>query len=331
MSEVLILSQKEVAASLPMQRVIDAVRSAYISFSSGRVQIAPVVHLDVAQYNGELDIKSGFVEDFNLIGTKIASGYYDNHKLGLPPGVAVIVLMDLRTSMPVAIIDGTYITATRTGAAGAVAASVLAREESSIIGVIGAGTQGRMQVAALNELFSLTEVRIWDKFEDSAKGYAAEMSEKFGIGVIQDSNPMNVVRGADIIVTATPSREAIVKNDWIHEGVHINAIGADGEGKQELDPYIIKRADKVVVDSLSQCRRIGEIQHALRMNLIGEHEIYAEIGQILNGEKLGRESNEEITLFDSTGIAALDIAAANIAVQQAKEKGIGKTLKLLDM
>ncbi len=331
MSEVLILSQQEVASSLSMRLVIDAVRDAYISFSSGRVKIAPVVHLDVEQYHGEIDIKSGFVEDFNLIGTKIASGYYENHKLGLPPGVAVIILMDLKTSLPLAILDGTYITASRTGAAGAVAASVLAKKESHVIGVIGAGTQARMQIHALNEIFSIEEIRVWNKNEASAKKYAKEMSEKMGINVIQYSNPEFVVRGADIIVTTTPSREAIVKAEWIEEGMHINAIGADAEGKQELDPYIIKRANKVVVDSFIQCRRIGEIQHALRMNLIHDDDIYAEIGQILKGEKPGRESSKEITLFDTTGIAALDIAAANIVFQHAKQQGIGKFFKLLDL
>jgi ornithine cyclodeaminase/alanine dehydrogenase-like protein (mu-crystallin family) len=118
--------------------------------------------------------------------------------------------------------------------------------------------------------------------------------------------------------------------EWIQEGVHINAIGADGPGKQELDPFIVKRADKVVVDSLNQCRIIGEIQHALADGLITEDDVYAEIGQILIGEKIGRETNEEITLFDATGLAAQDIAAANIVYKQAKEKGIGRVVSLLD-
>ncbi|MFX1369738.1 MAG: ornithine cyclodeaminase family protein, partial [Promethearchaeota archaeon] len=139
MSEVLILSQEEVQGYLPMGKTIEAVREAYIAFAKGRVELAPVAHLDVKQYNGEVDIKSGYVEDFALIGTKIASGFYDNHKLGLPPGVAIIVLMDMKTSMPVAIMDGTYITAYRTGAAGAVAASVLARKDSKKVGVVGTG------------------------------------------------------------------------------------------------------------------------------------------------------------------------------------------------
>ncbi|MDF1538756.1 MAG: ornithine cyclodeaminase family protein [Candidatus Thorarchaeota archaeon] len=331
MSEVLILSRKEVESCLPMRETITAVKNAYIAYASNRVQIAPVVHLDVKQYDGEVDIKSGYIEDFNLIGTKIASGYYQNHKLGLPPGVAVIILMDLKTSLPLAIMDGTYITAYRTGAAGAVAASVLARNDSSVIGVIGAGTQARMQIMALQEIFSLTEIRVWDKYEEAAIKYANEMCKQFGIEVHAHSEPEKVVRGADIVVTVTPSRQPIVKADWIDNGIHINAIGADGPGKQELDPLIVKRADKVVVDSIKQCVKIGEIQHAIAQGLISEGDIHAEIGEILLGKKSGRKTEEEVTMFDSTGIAAQDIAAAHIVYQQAKERKIGRSVNLLDI
>ena len=329
MSEVLILTRKEVESCLSMKRTIDAVREAYIAFANDRVQMPPVMHLDVEKYNGEVDIKSGFVEDFDLIGTKIASGYYDNHKLGLPPGIAVIVLLDLKTSMPLAIMDGTYITAYRTGAAGAVAASVLARKDSTKVGIIGAGTQGRMQVLALKELFQLEEVRVWDIDEKIAQKYSIEMSELLGIDVKNFTNREEVVRGSDIVVTVTPSKKALVEVEWIEKGMHINAIGADGPGKQEHDPAIVKLADKVVVDSLSQCKRIGEIQHALSLGLIKEQDVHGEIGEILIGKKVGRESDDEITFFDSTGLAAQDIAAAHVVLKAAKEKNLGYSTELM--
>ncbi|MHA1637688.1 MAG: ornithine cyclodeaminase family protein [Candidatus Thorarchaeota archaeon] len=331
MSEVRILSQSEVESCLSMSETIQAVKGAYIAYSEKRAKMAPVAHLDVSKYNGEVDIKSGYIEDFGLIGTKIASGYYDNHRLGLPPGVAVIVLMDLKTSMPIAIMDGTYITAYRTGAAGAVAASVLARKDTSSVGVIGAGTQGRMQILALQEIFSLSEIRVWDKYEKIARKYADEMSKQLGIDVVAHSDPEKVVCDSDLIVTVTPSKEPIVKVDWIDDGMHINAIGADGQGKQELDPLIAKRADKVVVDSIAQCVRIGEIQHAIAQGLISEENIHSEIGKILLGEKPGRETDKEVTMFDSTGLAAQDIAAAHIVYQQAQERNIGHAVKLLDV
>ena len=330
MSKIIILSQNEVKSCLPMSEAIRAVREAYIAFAKGRVKMPPVMHLDVSQYNGEVDIKSGYIEDLGLIGTKIASGFYENYKLGLPPGIAVIILMDLKTGIPVAIMDGTYVTAYRTGAAGAVAAKVLARKDSKIIGVVGAGTQARMQILALREVFSLKEIKVWDINTTGRDRYVEEMSEQLKIPIEPVEDIKDAVIEADIIVTVTPSRKALVMKEWIQEGVHINAIGADGPGKQELDPFIVKRADKVVVDSLNQCRIIGEIQHALADGLIIEDDVYAEIGQILIGEKKGRETNEEITLFDATGLAAQDIAAANIVFKQAKEKGIGRVVSLLD-
>ncbi|MGY5859511.1 MAG: ornithine cyclodeaminase family protein [Candidatus Thorarchaeota archaeon] len=329
MSEVLILTRKEVESCLSMKRTIEAVKEAYMAFANDRVQMPSVMHLDVDKYNGEVDIKSGFVEDFDLIGTKIASGYYDNHKLGLPPGMAVIVLLDLKTSMPLAIMDGSYITAYRTGAAGAVAASVLARKDSAKVGIIGAGTQGRMQVLALKEIFQLEEIRVWDIEEKMATKYSTEMSELLGIDVKNFTNREDVVRGSDIVVTVTPSKKALVNKDWIEKGMHINAIGADGPGKQEMDPAIVKLADKVVVDSFSQCKRIGEIQHALSQGLIQDSDIHAEIGEILIGKKVGRESEDEITFFDSTGLAAQDIAAAHVVLEAAREKKLGYSTELM--
>jgi alanine dehydrogenase len=327
-SKVLILSQEEVKKCLPMKDAIEAVKEAYKAFASGRAQLTPVVHMNLQKYNGEIDIKSGYVEDFQLIGTKIGSGFFDNPKIGLPSTLAVIVLMDIKTSVPLAILDGTYITHVRTGAAGAVAASVLARKDSDTVGLIGAGSQGRMQVLGLHQIFRLKKVAVFDQVESSRINYASEMSELLGIEVQAVDNARDAVIDADIIVTVTPSRLAIVKNEWITDGVHINAIGADAPGKQELDPRIMPRA-KIVVDSLAQCRVIGEIQHALSQGLIKEDDVHAEIGQVLNGEKSGRENDEEITLFDSTGLAVQDIAAANVVYRLAREKNIGVNVRIL--
>ncbi|MFX1266079.1 MAG: ornithine cyclodeaminase family protein [Promethearchaeota archaeon] len=329
MDEVVILSQSEVRECLPMSKAIEAVRTAYSAYAQGRVQMPQVQHLDVREFRGEVDVKSGFVEDFGLIGTKIATGFYDNLKLGLPPGVAVIVLMDLRTSMPLAIMDGTYITAYRTGAAGAVAAGVLARKDSRNVGILGAGTQGRMQLLALKELFDIERVRVWDIERDRALGYSREIQQYLGIEVMVADTPADVVPRADILVTATPSRKPLIMVDHIHDGLHINAIGADGPGKQELDPLIMTRASKIVVDSLAQCRHIGELQHGFAQGLVDEESVHAEIGEILIGNKSGRESADEITLFDSTGLSAQDIAAANVVFQVAKETGLGKRVNLL--
>jgi ornithine cyclodeaminase/alanine dehydrogenase len=327
-SEIIILSQQEVRSCLPMSDAIKAVTDAYKAFAMGQVEMPPVVHLDVAKYRGEVDIKAGAAENFELIGMKIASGYYDNPKLGLPPGFAVIILLDLKTSLPLAIMDGSYITAVRTGAAGAVAASVLARKDVRRVGVIGSGTQGRMQVLALNELYPLEQVKVFNINKTNSETYADEMSKRLNIEVQAVDTAKKAVSDVNVVVTAVPSKKAMVMDEWIEDGVHINAFGADGPGKQELDPKIMKRA-KIVVDSLKQCRVIGEIQHALAQGLIQETDIHAEIGEILLGNKVGRETEDEITLFDSTGLAVQDIAAANVVYQLAQQKGMGQRVKLL--
>jgi len=312
-----------------MKDAIDAVRVAYSAYAKGRVQMPAVQHLDVQKYNGEVDIKSGFVEDFRLIGTKIASGFYDNVKKGLPPGIAIIVLLDLETSIPLAIMDGSHITAYRTGAAGAVAASVLAKKSSTHVGVLGAGTQGRMQLIALKELFDIEHAKVWDIEPNMVRRYVDEMSNALSIDIQAVDRPEKLVADADILVTATPSRKALIPVSVVHDGLHINAIGADGPGKQELDPQIMVRASKIVVDSLSQCIHIGEIQHAIRQGLIRKDDVHAEIGEILNGDKLGRENDSELTVFDATGISAQDIAAAKMVLDEAKRRGLGKRIDLL--
>lgn len=330
MEDTIILTQSEVQSCLSMKEAIKAVKVAYSAFAQGRVQMPSVQHLDVHQYNGEVDIKSGFVEDFGLMGTKIASGFYENHKKGLPPGIAVIVLLDLETSMPLAIMDGSHITAYRTGAAGAVAAEVLARKDSKRVGIVGTGTQGRMQLLALKELFDIQDVKVWNIERNSAEKYRDEMTKNLSVDIQVVETPNDVVHDADILVTVTPSRKALVSVDVIPDGLHINAIGADGPGKQELDPLIMTRASRIVVDSLAQCREIGEIQHALRKGLISESRIHGEIGEVINGTKAGRESDDEITIFDSTGLSAQDIAAAKIVYETAKERGLGKKIDLFN-
>ena len=230
--------------------------------------------------------------------------------------------------MPLAIMDGTHVTAYRTGAAGAVAASVLAQKGSRSVGIVGTGTQGRMQLIALKELFHIQQAKVWNINRSSAEEYRDQMSKMLSIDIEVVDTPGAVVPDVDILVTATPSKKALINEDVIHEGLHINAIGADGPGKQELDPKIMTRVSKIVVDSFEQCRKIGEIQHALRLGLINDSSIHAEIGEIINGNKSGRETESEVTIFDSTGLSAQDIAAAKIVFETARKKRLGKRVNL---
>jgi alanine dehydrogenase len=326
MSEVLVLSASDVRKLASMRDIIGAVEDAFKAFGKGTSKLAPIILTLVDKFEGEHEIKSGYVENYS-IGAKIITYYKNNRARGLPSLFGVIVLNDLQDGRPIAIVDGTYITASRTGAAGAVAAKYLARRDSHFVGVIGAGTQGRYQVAALNEIMEISSVKVYDKIPKSASDYVKEMSSKYKFRISQTDTPEFAVEDADIVVTVTPSTGPIVLNDWIREGTHINAIGADSPGKQELDPLIVPRA-KVVVDSIAQCVERGEIQTAVRTGLLKKENIYAELSEIVLGRKPGRQTAEEITLFDATGMAVQDITTAYTVYQLAKKRGLGTEVRL---
>lgn len=281
----------------------------------------------IDKYEGEHEIKSGYVDNY-CIGTKIVTFYKNNRSRYDRPALSgTIVLNDLNDGRALAIIDGTYITASRTGAAGAVAAKYLARKNSANIGVIGAGTQGRYQVSALNEVLGISSVKVYDVLSESAAKYVKEMTGKYPFDIEQAESPRQAVQDADLIITATPSTKPIILNEWVSEGVHINAIGADSPGKQELDPRIVARA-KVIVDSMTQCVERGEIQAAIRQGLLRKEDIYAELAEIVLGRKSGRSTAKEITIFDATGLAVQDVTTAYTVYSLAQKKGLGATVRL---
>jgi alanine dehydrogenase len=239
--------------------------------------------------------------------------------------MAVIVLNDPKTGMPLALMDGTWITAMRTGAASAVATKYLAKKEAKTLGVVGAGFQAITQIAAISKVKKLKEILVYDIREEAIEKLAKVLAkEKIKIkkGKIEE------VCQKDILVTATPAREPIIKKEWIRPGIHINAIGADAEGKEELEPEILKNA-KIVVDCWEQASHSGEINVPLAKGLIKKEDIYGELGEIVSGKKPGREKEEEITLFDSTGLAIQDLYTANLVYKEAKRRKIGKEIKII--
>lgn len=328
MVDILVLSASDVKRLLTMRDIIGAVEEAFRAYGKGSSKLAPIINTMIDKYDGEHEIKSGYVEDY-CVGAKIVTYYKNNRsRYDLPNLWGIIVLNDLDDGRPLAVIDGTYITASRTGAAGAVAAKYLARKDSKIVGVIGAGTQGRYQISALNEILKIETVKVYDNVSRMAGSYVEEMSRQFNFKIEQAQTAEQAVQGADVIITATPSTKPIILNDWIKEGVHINAIGADAPGKQELDEAIVPRA-KLVVDNLTQCVERGEIQTAIRHGLLKKEDVYSELSDIVLARKLGRTNSKEITLFDATGMAVQDITTAYTVLQLAKKKGLGATISIV--
>jgi len=330
--QTLLLSDDEVKSLLSMNEVIEAVESAFKEKGLGRVQMPAKIYLFYKKYNGDLRAMPSYLEELDISAVKIVNVHPDNRtKYGLPTVMATIVLVDPKSGAPIAIMGGTTITAMRTGASGAVAAKYLARKNSKVVGLVGAGVQARTQLIGLLTLYGkLEEVRVCDKVEEARDKFIAEMEPKYGrlCSLIPVGSVKEAVEGADIVVTATPSRQPIVKNEWVSAGMHLNCIGADAPGKEELEPEILKRA-KIIVDDIEQAVHSGEINVPISKGILTEHDIWAEIGEVVAKIKPGRESEEEITIFTSTGLAIQDAVTAHLAYKKALEKGIGKTIEIV--
>lgn len=324
MEKLLFLSRKNLESMLRLNEVIEAVKQGFLCFHRGEALAYPVVREFLPKYEGIFGIKSGFVETGDYLGFKAGGYWKDNPKKGIPGHQSLIVLYDPETGVPQSVVDGNFITIIRTGAVGAIASTYLARKNSRSAAIIGCGTQGRIQLTALRMNFDLPDVRCYDSVAESSKTYAEAMSIP-GSPVKCFKHPEEAVKGSDIVVTTTPSTEPIVIDHWVSKGTHINAMGADTKGKQEIDIKLYQKS-KIVVDDFRQCSELGETQHNL--DFVRTQGIHAQLGEIIAGEKPGRENDDEITLFDATGIAFQDLVTAGLALSLAKEKRIGTWVEL---
>jgi len=309
----LLLKKEEVRSLLKIEAVIASVEEGYKAYSTGKTIQPQIVSIELPEQNGEMDIKAGYSHNTGMISVKCASGFYDNQEKGtFPNSMSTVLLFNGDTGFPVCIMDGSLITGCRTGAAGAVSARLLARKDSKTAAVIGTGEQARMQILALKAVMNIKTVRIWGRSPEKMESYRKEMMAQTDCLIELCITPEEAVKYADIIITATPSKSPIVKREWVRPGTHIIAAGADMEGKQELEATIFQNA-RIVVDHIDQCITRGETQNPLRFGLINESDIYCEIGQILLGLKQGRTDDQEITIFDMTGMAVQDnITAAKV-------------------
>ncbi|MEM0499131.1 MAG: alanine dehydrogenase [Methanothrix sp.] len=323
--EILWLSEDDVRSVLTMEDAIQAVESAFAEHGLGNVQMPPKSYLYYE--HGDLRTMPAYIKKLEATGVKIVNSHPGNPEMGLPSVMAVVILNSVETGAPLALMGGTYLTAVRTGAAGGIAAKHLARRDSSAVGIIGAGAQARTQIMALAKLFDLEAVRVMDRRKERARAFVSDVS-----GFLEcECVPVSDARDAcdcDILVTATPSRAPVVLSEWVRDGTHINAIGADAPGKQELDPRLLRRA-KVVVDDLSQAIHSGEVNVPISRGEYRSDEIHAQLGEIVAGKIPGRENDMEITIFDSTGLAIQDIAVASLVYRRARELSIGTLLEFM--
>ena len=320
----LLLKKEEVAHLICMREVIAAVEEAYQAFNSGQVDQPDYIGIDLPEPRGDIDFKLGYYAGNEMISMKASSGGFLNNPAehGVPSGMGTILLFDARSCALACVMDGSLITGLRTGAAGAVSVKALARKDAKVVTSIGTGNQARMQIRAINEVMRIEAIHAWDNHPETLRRFKADIESEFDIPVTMAASKQAAVERADILVTTTRGKGSLVEAAWVKPGTHIVAIGTDAQGKQELDPEIFRNA-KIVNDSILQCTTKGETWHPLQRQIIARADIHAEIGEILLGRKPGRENDQEITIFDSTGMAIQDNTTATTIYRNALEGGVG--------
>jgi alanine dehydrogenase len=327
----LLLKKEEVSRLICMKEVIGTVEEAYKAYNSNQVIQPPYTGIDLPSHRGEIDFKLGYYQGNEMISMKASSGGFKNNptEYGVPNGMGTILLFDARSCALVCVMDGSLITGLRTGACGAVSVKALARKNARKVTSIGTGNQARMQIRAIKEVMKIEEIHAWDNHTETLAKYKTDIESEFGIPVIMASSKKEAVEQADILITTTRGKGSLVEADWVKPGTHIVAIGTDQQGKQELDPEIFRNA-KVVVDSIEQCIEKGETWHPLNKKIIAKDEIHGEIGAILLGKKPGRENDEEVTIFDSTGMAIQDNTTSTRIYRNALEGKVGTFFEFIE-
>lgn len=318
-----ILTRQDIQKALPMPQAIEAVRDAFIQLSAGQAEVPLRTALDVARHNGVTLFMPAYLSVDDQMALKIVSVYDDNPNRGLPLIHALVVVVDAKTGAPAAILDGTYLTALRTGAASGAATEVLARPDARVAAIFGAGVQGRTQLEAVCAVRSIEEAWIYDVDLERAARYADEMAKRLDLDVRLARMPAQAVRPADVICTATTSSSPVFDDADIQPGTHINAIGAYTPEMQEIPPQTVLRAKVVIDDHEAALAEAGDLLIPIDRGLMTSEHISAELGEVVAGDKLGRESPEEITLFKSVGVAVQDVAAAAAVLEASQALGLG--------
>lgn len=301
---------------------LDAIEAVYPLITAGVGSMPPIMRIDVPENNGEIDIKSAYLPGYSGIAVKVSAGFFDNPGKGLPSLGGLMMVFDAETGVPrSALFDNGFLTDLRTALAGAVAARHLSNEGASHVAVFGAGMQARLQVEALSLVRSIERVSIWARRPEAADTLAAELSASLGVVAEPAATGEAAVAEADILVTTTPSAEPLVTAGMLHPGLHITAVGADAEGKQELGAEMVAAADRFVCDSITQSARLGELRAALAAGFDRERAV--ELGEVISGDAPGRTNDTDVTICDLTGTGAQDTAIASLAVERSTRSGAG--------
>jgi len=327
---VIVLTESELRQVVKVDhQAVAAIEDAFTWLAEGKVAMPPIMHIEVPEYEGDVDIKTAYVSGLDRFAVKIGAGFFQNFKLGLPNSPAMMVVISAKTGVVEAILlDNAYLTDVRTGAAGAVAARHLAPSEVTTAGVIGAGAQGRYQMMGLKTVRDFKRLLVYDMDESRVKQYVAEMESILDAEILPAAGAEDVIRSSQAVVTCTPSRQPYIEAAWLHPGLHITAMGADLPGKQELEAAVVARADILVCDRRTQSFKMGEFQHAFEAGLISAASPVIELGEITAGHQPGRQNDDQITICDLSGTGVQDTAIAHLAVEQAARRSFGMEIEM---
>lgn len=326
-SVALFLSRKDVELVLKMDDAIEVVEEAFkeLAVGSAHMPVRQVIKIQ----NGTVGFMPAYLQGMNAVGVKVVSLFAQNPtKHNLPTTLAVVLLTNPENGTLLAIMDGTFLTAMRTGAASGVATKYLSRKDAAELGVIGTGVQARTQVAAVCRVRPIEKVKAYDVIPTRRESFCKEIAKTYKVTVQGVETCEDAARGSDIIITCSTSKTPVLNGAWLEEGTHVNAIGSHAPDARELDSAVIKKA-KLVVDSREAAlKEAGDILIPISEGLITADHIYAELGEVVAGKKLGRQNDSEITIFKSQGLAIQDVSTAMKTYELAKKKKIGKNLTL---
>jgi ornithine cyclodeaminase len=327
---VLILSKQDMQKILTVKDAISTVKQAYSIYSSGKSIVPQRVNIDIPKYNGQSLFMPGYVEDLDIAGVKIVSVFPKNAEKGIASVLAKMVLINGETGEVCCMMDGTYLTQLRTGAASGAATDLLARTDAENMVLFGTGGQAAAQLESVLEVRNIRNVEVVGLNRDKALEFAKNMQkelESYGANISVCENVDTAVSGADVITVVTTSKKPVFDGRSVKKGTHINGVGSYTPEMQELDEYIVQKAGKVFVDSRDAVlSEAGDLIIPMEKGLIGIDRITGELGEVIAGRLPGRTDMDEITIFKTVGIAVTDIVTANSIYKKALEMGLGMTI-----
>ena len=332
-TEILILKESDISSMITMSDIIEADKEALSIYSSHKSNIPLRSNLDIPEYKGQCLFMNGYAAPAKALGVKIVSVYPENINKNLTSVPATMVLVDAETGVVNSLIDGTYLTRLRTGAISGLATDILSRKDSKILALFGTGGQAVTQLEAVLTVRKIEEVRVFDIFQDRAKEFAKKMSEKFSkkfnVKIIAAESSDKAIENADIITTVTTSKKPVFDASKVKKNVHINGVGSYTPDMQEIPEDILVKANKIYVDTRDGAiNESGDLITPIKKGLIKKEKINGELGEVINGQIKGRENDDEMTFFKTTGSAVLDLVAAQKIYEMAKTKGVGRIVDL---